>query len=294
MMHLAFETKLNLKMAAGRVRNVNWKDDEKLKEELANYVRIGLRRNGILSFMERDYEEYAWSIRTLSRRMCHFGISYIDTEVPLQDVQTAVKNELDGPGRLLGYRAMHTKLRQEYHLNVLRNLVHDVMFDADPDLLETRRPNAKKKKPKGNFTTKDTNFVHSVDGHDKLMGFQNHTFPLAIYGAIDTASRKILWLKLWVSNSDPKRIGKWYIEYLSSTKQMASFMWMDKGTETGVLATINAYLREQHGDIEPSETIIYGPSTSNQVNIHNLYMYTNAQWGIDSMKCIITKYFENL
>ena len=199
-------------MATGRVRNVNWKDNEKLKEELANCVRIGLRRNEILSFMEREYGEYAWSIRTLSCRMCHFGISYIDTEVPLQDVQAAVKNELDGPGRLLGYRAMHTKLRQEYHLNVPRNLVHDVMFDADPDLLEMRRPNAKKKKPKGNFTTKGTNFVHSVDRHDKLMGFQNHTFLLAIYGAMDTASRKILWLKLWVSNSDPKRIGKWYID----------------------------------------------------------------------------------
>ena len=66
-MHLGFETTLNFKMAAGRVRNVNWKDDEKLKEELAHYVRIGLRRNEILSFMERDYKEYAWSIRTLSR-----------------------------------------------------------------------------------------------------------------------------------------------------------------------------------------------------------------------------------
>lgn len=111
------------------------------------------------------------------------------------------------------------------------------MFDADSDLLET------KKKPKGNFTTECKNFGHSVDGQDKLMGFQNHAFPLAIYGAIHRSSRKILWLKLWVNNSDPKRIGS-HITYLSSTKQVASFMRMDKGTETGVLATIYAYLRE--------------------------------------------------
>ena len=156
---------------------------------------------------------------------------------------------------------MHTKLRQDYHLNVPRNLVH-VTFDANPNLLETRRPNARKKKPMTNLLTKGTNFLHSIDGHDKLLGFKNHTFPLAMYGAIDTASRKILWLKLWIRNSDLKRIGKWYIEYLYSTKQMASIMRMDKSTETGVLATIHTYLCEQHGDTKPSETIIYGPSTS--------------------------------
>jgi hypothetical protein len=47
---------------------------------------------------------------------------------------------------------------------------------------------------------------------------------------------------------------------------MASIMRMDKGTETGVLATMHACLREQHGDTDnASNTIIYGPSTSNQV-----------------------------
>ena len=51
-------------------------------------------------------ENRAWSIGILSRRMCNFRISYIDTAVPLQDVQAAVKNELDGLiRRLLGYRA---------------------------------------------------------------------------------------------------------------------------------------------------------------------------------------------
>lgn len=44
-------------------------------------------------------------------------------------------------------------------------------------------------------------------------------------------------------------------------------MRMDKGTETGVLATMHSFLRRHHGDIDPCETVIYGPSTSNQVCI---------------------------
>ena len=46
----------------------------------------------------------------------------------------------------------------------------------------------KGRKAKGHFTTKGSNFVHSIDGHDKLMGYQNSMYRLAIYGCIDRAS----------------------------------------------------------------------------------------------------------
>ena len=46
------------------------------------------------------------------------------------------------------------------------------------------------------------------------MGYQNYTFPLAIYGSLDTFSRKIIFLKVWMSNSDPLLIAKFYVEYL--------------------------------------------------------------------------------
>ena len=40
---------------------------------------------------------------------------------------------------------------------------------------------------------------------------------------------------------------------------------VDKGTETGTMATMHAFLRRHHNDMDPHETVIYGPSTSNQV-----------------------------
>ena len=165
-------------------------EDLNLKEELQKYVRQGLKRDGILNFMVRDFGDYASSLRTLDRRMRHFDIRYTNTDVTVKEVKSAVRKELDGPGKLLGYRAMHNKIRQE-HLNVPRNLVHAVMFNLDPEGLEARCPTVKKGKTKGHSSTKGTNWVHSMDGHDKLMGYQNSTFPLAFYGSIDTASRKI-------------------------------------------------------------------------------------------------------
>ena len=43
---------------------------------------------------------------------------------------------------------------------------------------------------------------------------------------------------------------------------------LDHGSETGTIATMHAFLHSQHGDMEdPTDAVIYGPSTSNQVSI---------------------------
>jgi len=67
------------------------------------------------------------------------------------------------------------------------------MFDLDAKGMEARGLVGKKKiKVKDSFTTKGPNWVHSLDGHDKLMGHQNSTFApkavYAVYGCIDTTN----------------------------------------------------------------------------------------------------------
>ena len=106
------------------------------------------------------------------------------------------------------------------------------MYELDPDGLKARsRVGAKKKRKKGNFTTRGSNWVHSLDGYDKLMGYQNSSFPLAIYGCVNTTSRKLLWLMVWISNSDPEVIGKWYLEHLLETKIVSAMLRVDKRTD---------------------------------------------------------------
>ena len=53
----------------------------------------------------------------------------------------AVKKEISGPGKLLGYRTMHKKIREIQGLQVPRELVYAEMTKVDPDVLEeTKRP----------------------------------------------------------------------------------------------------------------------------------------------------------
>ena len=82
-----------------------------------------------------------------------------------------------------------------------RDLVYTVMTDLDSDGLKTRQPENKKSKEKNTSISAGPNWVMSLDGHDKLMGFQNNTFPIALYGAIDTVSIKLLWIKVWVTKN---------------------------------------------------------------------------------------------
>ena len=133
----------------------------------------------------------------------------------------------------------------------------------------------------------------SLDGHDKMCGYQKSMFPLCIYGAQDTYSGRIQFLRIWTSNNDPNIIGRFYLDYLFESKgkrldlnqfigdnntiifDFANFVLLsvlpqnirvDKGTETGVTATMHCCLRENYGDLEdPTESVLYGPSTQNKI-----------------------------
>lgn len=146
-------------MAEGgeRFQNTDWEDDEQLQNDIKSYVMQNLKRKEILDFVKRDYPQYAWSLPTLSRRMRAFSIKYVNYDLYIEDVRNAVTIELDGPGRLLGYRAMQRKIREQHGLAVPRVLVYDVMTDINPEGLEARGHigggRKRQRGPTGTFTS---------------------------------------------------------------------------------------------------------------------------------------------
>ena len=159
---------------------------------------------------------------------------------------------------------MHKKIRQEYGHNATRDKAYDVMYELDPEGLEAHGGVGaiKKERRKQISTTRGANWVHSLDGHNNLLGYQNSTFPLAMYGCMDIASRKLLWL---YKSLDPWLIGRWYLEHLLEMKVISAILRVDKGTETCTMANIHSFLLWHHGDMDPHDTVVYGPPTSNQV-----------------------------
>jgi hypothetical protein len=57
------------------------------------------------------------------------------------------------------------------------------------------------------------NFIWHIDGYDKPK-----PFGLCVSGCIDGFSRKIIWLDVYKTNSDPKVIGGYYITAVQKLK----------------------------------------------------------------------------
>lgn len=145
--------------------------------------------------------------------------------------------------------------------------------NVDPNGLTYRTVWEKSKREKGSFTSEGTNWVFSFDGHDKLMDFQNSTFPIVIYGCLDTKSRKPVWIEVWDGNSSPYLIACWYFDYLYESKLLTYYM-LELTREQR--HTMHAYSRRQQCDIdtdyEVCETVIYRPYSCNQASIRRFYI----------------------
>jgi hypothetical protein len=122
-----------------------------------------------------------------------------------------VCTELQGPGKLLGYRAMNQKLRTKHNVKVPRHLVHNMMHKLDAEGIEGRNLQKKAKPVKKPFTSEGPLWVISLDRHHKLCGYQYSTFLLGVYDCMDTFTCKIQFIFVCYSNPNPLIVGKKYL-----------------------------------------------------------------------------------
>ena len=73
------------------------------------------------------------------------------------------------------------------------------------------------------------------------MGYQRSTFPHSVYGCINTASHKVIWTYC-TYKCDPKKIARWYFDYLFDKRIEPARLRIDKGSETGDIATMHTFL----------------------------------------------------
>ena len=84
-------------------------------------------------------------MRTFDRLLRHFEINYVNYTITIDEVKEAVKEELEGPGHLFGYKAMAQKIRQQHGLNTPRYLIYCVMQELDEEGLHNWHPGVKER-----------------------------------------------------------------------------------------------------------------------------------------------------
>ena len=183
------------------------------------------------------------SERTLKRRLNDYGCarrSDVDDDLR-RLVRDLILLEIgNGPDSLNGYRTMWHILRLRHGINVPRNLVQRILKEVDPQGVERRKRRCLKRRM---YISQGPNHCWHIDGYDKLK-----PFGFSIHGCVDGFSRRIIWLEVQRSNKNPRAVAKYFLKCVKASRGCPTRVYTDPGTENGVIAGIQCYLRAEGTD----------------------------------------------
>jgi|SRR5580698_5050818 hypothetical protein len=87
------------------------------------------------------------------------------------------------------------------------------------------------------YFSKGPNFIWHLDSYDKLK-----PFGFCINGCIHGFSRKIIWLNVWKTSSDPKVVAGYYVDAVSHEHGCPYLVRGDAGTENSVVKNLQLHI----------------------------------------------------
>ena len=223
----------------------------------------------ILNFLER-FNNIKMSRETLMNRLKQYGLCRRGRHVDEGVVREYIRRELDGSGSLLGYRSMWRRLHSKHGINVPRSVVQNILRELDPEGTELRKARRLKRRE---YSNPGPNYCWHSDGYDKL---KPYGFP--IHACIDGFSRRVLWLRVTRSNNDPRVIGSFFVDCIREYEGFPTLLRTDRGTENGIMANIQCYLRRNHRDgLAGLNVHRNGSSPSNQ-RIEGWWAFLRRSW----------------
>ena len=259
-----------------RLQNQNeeqyW-DYQNERDIITKYFNDGHTYQTILNFLSQLHDIH-YSLRTLKRKLRRFGLRKV-ANITYMALRAVIGREIIGPSSNLGYRSMWGLLKTKYNIRVSRDLVMQILKELNPDGAEERRQRSLRRRT---YRSLGANNVWHVDGYDKLK-----PYGLAIHGAIDGFSRKIMWLKVCKSNNNPIIPAKFYVETVSKHGVCPRILRTDHGTENGLMAGIHCAIHQDGAAHK------YGSSVTNQ-RIENWWSSLRKRytgWLIDFFKAKI-------
>ncbi|KAF3834382.1 hypothetical protein F7725_025586 [Dissostichus mawsoni] len=210
------------------------------------YFHLGMNYNDILQSLAVKHSVII-SKRHLIRLLKMHGLKrkqYAD----IGQVVDFIKQELEGPGRLHGYRWMHAKCLQS-GINAKKEDVRLILANLDPNFSAMRRA---RRLIRRRYFAQGPNYIWHPSG-------------IFINGCIGGFSRKIIWLKAAYTSSDPHVIGGYFVEAVEQTGGCPRIIRTNLGSENVVVRDIQTFLRRHDNDNRSGDrSYIAGTSTSNQ------------------------------
>lgn len=231
---------------------------QNFKEQLiSSYFHWGYTYQEITNLLFKKHD-ISVSIRQLKRILKQLGLrrkNYAESD--LKTICEAVVDELDDSRSCLGYKSLWRRLQQTRGIRVKRDKVQTLLQLADPTGVSER---SRRRLKRRRYIGRGPNFVWHIDGYDKIKPFK-----LAIHGAIDGFSRKVMWLRVAQTNNDPDVIAYYYLKTITKYNLLPTMLRSDLGTENVYVESLHIALRLEHNDkYSGYRSFTKGKSTSNQ------------------------------
>ena len=225
-----------------------------LHDSFKLYFNLGLRHGEILQLLN-TVDNIVISMRTLRRILKCMGLYRRKNESDPLEVAAFLIDQLDGHGRLNGYKFHHLNCIQAGCV-VTQSTVRHLLKFLDPLGVEQRRRNRLMRRM---YFNPGPNFMWYVDSYDKLK-----PFGVCINGAIDGFSRLMIGLHAYSTNSNPKIIAGYFIREVERRMGTPLRIRADLGTENVTMAEMQRFLRWSTDHTLVSNCYISGSSNHNQ------------------------------
>ena len=234
--------------------NLTMQDQDRRYNVLKNYFTAGFSYKEICNFLFR-FHRIKITIRHLNRLLRQCNMQRRGSHSNINIVKKSIQDELKGSSSCFGYRYMLQKLRSN-GLTTDKETVSLTLKSLDPVGVDRRN---RRKLTRREYHSFGPNHTWHIDGYDKLK-----PFGIAIHEAIDGYSRRILWLKLSSSNSNPKVIADYYLCCAKELNLIPRVVRGNRAIENVTVCGIQRFFRRNHTDSQSKDrSFIYGHSTAN-------------------------------
>ena len=216
---------------------------------IERYFHLGLGYSEILLFLGSLHGCFL-SLRQLKRILKQRGLGRRRNRSDPRVVCQAIEQELRGSGSTIGYRLMTQRLLHVHGISSDKETVRELLRILDPEGVELR---SRHRLQRRKYKTAGPNHLWHIDGFDKLK-----PFGFCIHGAIDGYSRRVMWVEVGPTNSDPFVIARYYLDCVRQVGGIPKIIRSDCGTENVNVAILQRFFHNQ------DQSFLYGKSSSNQ------------------------------
>ncbi|KZT33772.1 hypothetical protein SISSUDRAFT_1088133 [Sistotremastrum suecicum HHB10207 ss-3] len=212
--------------------------DDLIRPLLEEYIRKpGMTDAKIAEALEPFYdsEVYGLGARSVRRRREKWGLSLArgqrHTTETIQPYMESLKARFPNQG----VRERHSTLRHEYGVMVNEKTIARYNRIHDPSGVAARRRHAYVRRE---YEARTVNGCWSFDQHDKW-----RRFHLFLHVGLEVFSGRVLWLKIWWTNRNPRLVCSWYLDVIEELGFMPELTQSDRGSENHGIANAQTDLR---------------------------------------------------